>query len=134
MIARNKYKETPLHLASYRGRVGVARLLVNLGADTEIQNKDGHTPLQLALYQGQSDVTNMFRLEVGLPPVYPSELFDEIQAVGWESSGEREEYAGAAGNRDNLYYDNLYQLPRLALETQARGEEKKREGRTASRR
>ena len=50
---------TPLHLASKRGHGKVARMLIEHGADTTAQNKDGETPLHLSLLWGQVEVARM---------------------------------------------------------------------------
>ena len=50
---------TPLHLASQNGRVEVARMLVERGADVATQNKDGETPLHPASRNGGVEVARM---------------------------------------------------------------------------
>ncbi|XP_067050086.1 ankyrin repeat and SOCS box protein 9-like [Acropora muricata] len=45
-------KQTALHLAAARGRVGCVRLLMEAGAKCNVQEKDGLTPLHLAVYHG----------------------------------------------------------------------------------
>jgi ankyrin repeat protein len=40
---------TALHLAAYRGNVGLIRVLVKSGGDLEARNADGRTPLHVAL-------------------------------------------------------------------------------------
>ena len=50
---------TPLHLASKCGKMEVARMLLNHGADVTAQNKDGETPLHLASQEGQEEVARM---------------------------------------------------------------------------
>jgi ankyrin repeat protein len=47
------------HLASERGQVDVARMLIERGADVTAQNDDGRTPLHLASYRGQVDIARM---------------------------------------------------------------------------
>ena len=47
---------TPLHLASREGRLEVACMLIEHGADMEAQDKHGETPLHLALRNGQLKV------------------------------------------------------------------------------
>jgi len=50
---------TPLHLASRKGHVDMARMLVECGADVSAQAKDGTTPLHLASSRGHVDVAWM---------------------------------------------------------------------------
>ena len=50
---------TPLHLASREGHGGVARLLLEHGADTTAQDRLGSTPLHLALQWGHEDVVRL---------------------------------------------------------------------------
>src|SRR6266850_1494335 len=55
-------KQTPLHLASSRGYVEVAGLLVKHGADATAKDNEGSTPLHLAVREGN---VNLARLLVG---------------------------------------------------------------------
>ena len=48
MNKQNRFKDTPLHLAARNNITEVARLLINNGADINIQNKDKKTPLDEA--------------------------------------------------------------------------------------
>jgi ankyrin repeat protein len=50
---------TPLHLASARGHVKTARMLIELGAGVMAQNVYGETPLHLASDRGQVEVARM---------------------------------------------------------------------------
>jgi len=51
--------ETPLHLNSRTGYVGVARLLIEHGADAAAQNSNGSTPLHRAPSGGHVDLTRL---------------------------------------------------------------------------
>ena len=47
---------SPLHLAAWSGKVEVARLLVETGAEVDTCSDNGETPLILACQHGNSDV------------------------------------------------------------------------------
>jgi ankyrin repeat protein len=49
VTAVNKNKDTPLHLASFKGHVNAARILLKYGADRKSLNTDGKSPVDLAL-------------------------------------------------------------------------------------
>ena len=66
--SRNFFDEqTPLHLASREGHVDVARLLIEHGADSAAQSKDGTTPLHRASERGHVDLVQLF-IEDGADP------------------------------------------------------------------
>lgn len=48
--AQNKYKETPVSVAAYRGALDIVKELFEAGADILIPDERGRTPLELALY------------------------------------------------------------------------------------
>ena len=48
MTARSKDGSTPLHLASMYGRLEVARVLIEHGADIDAKDNKGRTPFQVA--------------------------------------------------------------------------------------
>lgn len=45
---RDKYGNTPLHLAASQSQASAARFLMTLGAELEAVNADGNTPLHMA--------------------------------------------------------------------------------------
>ena len=58
---------TPLHQASYRGLLKVARLPLSYGAKVDEKDKKGKTPFQLAASEGH-DETKKLLLEHGAVP------------------------------------------------------------------
>jgi ankyrin repeat protein len=47
---------TPLHLASFEGKVEAVRLLLNHGANVDMHNKEGEIALQVASARGYEEV------------------------------------------------------------------------------
>lgn len=45
---------TPLHFAAYGGALSMINVLIESGADVNVQNKDGNAPIHYALAQGQA--------------------------------------------------------------------------------
>jgi cytohesin len=58
---------TPLHYAAMYGRHEIAELLLERGADPNIQDNDGDTPLHLAAANGYSEIVKLL-LEHGADP------------------------------------------------------------------
>ena len=54
-----------MHLAAMKGRKGVAKMLLERGADPRKENKEGETPLSLARDYGHREVVVLLR---GLRP------------------------------------------------------------------
>ena len=50
---RDKYGDTPLHVACKSGREAIVELLLEIGADPLLENKHGKTPFQWATDFGQ---------------------------------------------------------------------------------
>ena len=72
---------TPLHWASESGQVGMARLLIEHGADAAAQSKDGMTPLHRASEKGQVDVARLL-IEHGTNATAQSEDGTTLTASG----------------------------------------------------
>jgi len=57
--ARDMYGKTPLHVAAFRGRANVVRLLLEHGADVNARDKVDQTPLHSAAGGGLIDVVSI---------------------------------------------------------------------------
>jgi ankyrin repeat protein len=51
--------DMPLHVASRRGRLVIARLLLDSGAEVDALNRDGRTPLYVALMKGRTQLADL---------------------------------------------------------------------------
>ena len=60
---RDCYGRTALHLASHRGHLDIAELLVSSGADMTIAAMDGRTALHLASSHGHLDIVRLLLTE-----------------------------------------------------------------------
>ena len=49
----------PLHVAARRGRVVIARTLLEQGAAMEVRNREGQTPLEVALLEGRTQLAEV---------------------------------------------------------------------------
>ncbi|GKT91873.1 ankyrin repeat protein [Colletotrichum tofieldiae] len=63
-LRQNEKKETPLHLAAYRGKTAVIAMLLARGANINAVNSSGWSPLDIASKQGDLDVIKLL-LEKG---------------------------------------------------------------------
>ena len=66
--ARNSHA-TPLHLASYRGWLEVARLLHKYGANVDEKDTKGKTPFQIASEKGYHEIARLLSEHVDVPQV-----------------------------------------------------------------
>lgn len=57
----NKAGVTPLSVAAEEGHVGMARILVEHGADLEAGERNGYTPLSRALWRDQKEVVSLLQ-------------------------------------------------------------------------
>ncbi len=53
------YNWTPLHVAAGYGRVEIARMLIDAGANVNVQDADGLTPLHVAALNGRVEIVRM---------------------------------------------------------------------------
>lgn len=51
---------SPLHIACMRGNIECARLLLDAGANRELQNNKGQTALELGIYHGHNYLDELF--------------------------------------------------------------------------
>ena len=71
MNAKNKYEQTPLHRAAYRGRKEIAELLIAKGADVNALSvllaavPNGKTPLDWAIEYKQTETADLLRKHGG---------------------------------------------------------------------
>ena len=75
--------DVPLHVASTRDRKGVAKLLLERGADPNMSNDCGHTPLTHAAITGHTDIAKLL-LEGGADPImaFINLSMEELHLIG----------------------------------------------------
>lgn len=71
--------EKPLHVAARRGRLIIARELLDNGADPNAENGSGETPLQVALTEGKTQLANVL-IEEGATDSPQELLFALVRA------------------------------------------------------
>ena len=54
--AKNKYEQTPLHLAAQYGHIETVKSLIENGADVNSKDKYGWTPLHYAAEEGHKEI------------------------------------------------------------------------------
>ena len=55
--------DTPLHIAVESDNLSAIRVLLDLGADTSIKNRNGRTPRELAYLKNEKEVINLFEIK-----------------------------------------------------------------------
>ena len=50
---------TPLHWAAFGGHTDTVKLLLDVGADKEVKDKNGETPLHCAAWKGHTDIVKL---------------------------------------------------------------------------
>ncbi len=53
------FNRTPLHMAASRGKVEIAKILIDAGANVNVQNEWDNTPLHLAAMDGEIEIAQM---------------------------------------------------------------------------
>ncbi len=53
------FNRTPLHMAASRGKVEIARMLIDAGANVNVQNEYGSTPLHVAARRVEVEIARM---------------------------------------------------------------------------
>ena len=61
LMARTCDYWTPVHLSAHNGHLGLVKLLLECGADTQVLNEDGQTPYQLSLRSGFRRIADLLR-------------------------------------------------------------------------
>ncbi len=56
MNSRGAFGETPLHVAVDRGYLDIVKLLLERGADPNLQSNEGNTPLHLSVISSSADI------------------------------------------------------------------------------
>lgn len=88
--ARDESGTTLLSLAASKGRMGIAKLLLEAGADPAICDLQGKNPLKIAQANGFADIVELLSAQTKSPISEPQEIIKEEvsqQAVGIESDG-----------------------------------------------
>jgi ankyrin repeat protein len=57
--ASPKHGDTPLHRACRSGQLPLVKMLLEAGADVNVENKDGDSPARIAQYFGFPDIARM---------------------------------------------------------------------------
>ncbi len=78
MNGQNKWKTTPLYVASSGGHTETAELLLQHKADVNVQNKNKLTPLYVASSWGDHTETAKLLLSYGAIPYSPINLFERF--------------------------------------------------------
>src|SRR5438445_299376 len=85
VFSKNKYGQTPLHLAAIYGHKKVAELLLAGKADVNAKDKDGKTPLQLAEQQialnNRDDVVEFLCQHGGIHVAAKAGLSERVKAL-----------------------------------------------------
>ena len=76
---------TPLHIAAKYGNVSIAKLLLQKGANANIEGKNGLTPLHVATHYNCIDVAQLL-LEKGSSPHAAAKVFNSHEKFPNEMS------------------------------------------------
>ena len=60
-LAELRQQQAPptLHDIAWDGQAGLAKVLIDAGADVNAKDSDGDTPLQLAAFRGRTDIVKL---------------------------------------------------------------------------
>ena len=119
--ARNKRRETPLHLASAEGHEEAVAQLLNYGADLWALDCDGHSPLSLAASTGNASVVTLL-LTRGGGSATVLRFLEEGGGGGEDGEGRKDGAGGEAGAGDEGG-SGLLQACNPLMEAAARGED-----------
>jgi ankyrin repeat protein len=98
--------QTPLMLRLDSGRTGIARVLIDLGANVHLTDRHGDGALMKAARKGMADVTKLL-LSLGVD-VNATDAVDGLSAMDWALLGKHEDVANIlrqAGGRPFLCDD-----------------------------
>ena len=117
--------ETPLHVALRSGHAGVARLLLEHGADAKAQDGDKSTPLLLASRGGHAEVARVLLKHGVDPEVQDEDGWSPLEVASFHGHVEVArvllEHGADVKNRDTdnrtpLYYTRREEIARFLLE------------------
>ena len=100
---------TPLHWAAWRGRVEIARMLIDAGANLDIQDDQGQTPLHWAAKYGREEIARMLigaKADVNVQDKWGSTPLHGAARWGYEEISKM--LIGAGANKDVQDNKGLY--------------------------
>jgi ankyrin repeat protein/uncharacterized glyoxalase superfamily protein PhnB len=82
-LSRFEHGMTPLHFAMSRKRYDILELLIDLGADLEVQDVNGQTALAVAMLRGDREAMRLLHAAGAAPPttIVPSEFTTKMSTL-----------------------------------------------------